>query len=42
MDLYHQDVISLETIVKKTSHNVAKGFKLKTEDISEKDIMLIL
>ena len=29
MDLYRQDVISLETIVKKTSHNVAKRFQIK-------------
>ena len=29
MDFYHQDVISLETIVEKTSHNVAKRFQIK-------------
>ena len=29
MDFYHQDVISLETIVEKTSHNVAKRFQIR-------------
>ena len=29
MDFYNQDVISLETIVEKTSHNVAKRFQIK-------------
>ena len=29
MDLYHQDVLSLETIVEKTSHNIAKRFQVK-------------
>ena len=29
MDFYKQDVISLETIVEKTSHNVAKRFQIK-------------
>ena len=29
MDLYHQDVLSLETIVQKTSHNIAKRFQVK-------------
>ena len=29
MDFYHQDILSLETIVEKTSHNVAKRFQVK-------------
>jgi len=29
MDFYNQDVLSLETIVEKTSHNVAKRFQIK-------------
>ena len=29
MDFYHQDILSLETIVEKTSHNVAKRFQIK-------------
>tara|TARA_B100000212_G_scaffold57149_1_gene38170 strand:+ start:4876 stop:6210 length:1335 start_codon:yes stop_codon:yes gene_type:complete len=29
MDFYHQNVINLETIVEKTSHNVAKRFQIK-------------
>ena len=29
MDFYHQNVLSLETIVEKTSHNVAKRFQVK-------------
>ena len=29
MDFYNQDVMSLETIVEKTSHNVAKRFQIK-------------
>ena len=29
MDFYHQDILSLETIVQKTSHNVAKRFQVK-------------
>ena len=29
LDFYHQDVLSLETIVEKTSHNVAKRFQIK-------------
>jgi dihydroorotase len=29
MDFYHQDVLSLEAIVEKTSHNVAKRFQVK-------------
>ena len=29
MDFYHQDVLSLETIVQKTSHNVANRFQIK-------------
>ena len=29
MDLYHEDVLSLETIVEKTSHNIAKRFQVK-------------
>ena len=29
MDFYHQDVLSLEMIVEKTSHNVAKRFQIK-------------
>ena len=29
MDFYHQDVLSLEMIVEKTSHNVAKRFQVK-------------
>jgi dihydroorotase len=29
MDLHHDDVISLETIVEKTSHNIAKRFQVK-------------
>jgi dihydroorotase len=29
MDFYNQDAISLETIVEKTSHNVAKRFQIK-------------
>ena len=29
MDFYHQDILSLETIVQKTSHNVANRFQVK-------------
>ena len=29
MDFYHNDVLTLETIVEKTSHNVAKRFQIK-------------
>ena len=29
MDFYHNDILSLETIVEKTSHNVAKRFQVK-------------
>ena len=29
MDFYHQDILTLETIVEKTSHNVAKRFQIK-------------
>ena len=29
MDFYHQGILSLETIVEKTSHNVAKRFQIK-------------
>ena len=29
MDFYHKDILSLETIVEKTSHNVAKRFQVK-------------
>ena len=29
MDFYHQGILSLETIVEKTSHNVAKRFQVK-------------
>ena len=29
MDFYHQDILSLETIVEKNSHNVAKRFQVK-------------
>jgi dihydroorotase len=29
LDLYHEDVLSLETIVEKTSHNIAKRFQVK-------------
>ena len=29
MDFYHQDILTLETIVEKTSHNVAKRFQVK-------------
>ena len=29
MDFFHQDILSLETIVEKTSHNVAKRFQIK-------------
>jgi dihydroorotase len=29
MDFYHQDILSLENIVEKTSHNVAKRFQVK-------------
>jgi dihydroorotase len=29
MDFYNQDILSLETIVEKTSHNVAKRFQIK-------------
>ena len=29
LDFYHQDILSLETIVEKTSHNVAKRFQVK-------------
>ena len=29
MDFYHQDILTLETIVEKTSHNIAKRFQVK-------------
>ena len=29
MDFYHNDILTLETIVEKTSHNVAKRFQIK-------------
>ena len=29
MDFYHQDILTLEMIVEKTSHNVAKRFQIK-------------
>ena len=29
MDFYHKDILSLETIVEKSSHNVAKRFQIK-------------
>ena len=29
LDFYHQDILSLETIVEKTSHNIAKRFQVK-------------
>ena len=29
MDFYHQDILSLEKIVQKTSHNVANRFQVK-------------
>ena len=29
MDFYHQNILSLETIVEKTTHNVAKRFQVK-------------
>jgi len=29
IDFYHQDIFSLEQIVQKTSHNIAKRFQVK-------------